>query len=66
MSGKGAMEVGALDEQLRLSKTQLGNAGYRDRLAEELFKLGVEAADLLKTNPAFPNLIVPIEISLKV
>ncbi|KAI1720017.1 noc2p family domain-containing protein [Ditylenchus destructor] len=63
--GKGSTEVVGIEEMLRLSKIQLNDAGYRHRLAEELFKVCVEAADLLKGDPAFTVLVVPIDQDLK-
>lgn len=55
-----------MKELLKLSKEMLDDAGYRQRLAEELFQLTLEAAYVIRGSIAFPQIVVPISEPLKV
>lgn len=65
-SGKGAEKLVSFEELLNLSTIKLNDAGYRDLIANELYRIMLESANVLHSNIAYSELIIPIEVKIKV
>ncbi|VDK42340.1 unnamed protein product [Anisakis simplex] len=63
--GKGTIKCLDMNCILKASTSQLEDAGFREAMLEELFKVQLEAAYLLRSSCAFSDVIYPLDGQLK-
>jgi len=62
----GKSEPKPLKELLSLKSAQLGDLDVRRKLAEEVCALIEESASLVRDHVAYPGLMVPIDVKIRV
>jgi hypothetical protein len=51
---------------IRLTKEMLDDVNYRRRVAKEIFEMMTESANIIRDDPAFFEVYIPVKITLKV
>ncbi|KHN87301.1 Nucleolar complex protein 2 -like protein [Toxocara canis] len=65
LRGKGTTKGIRMNCVLKASGSQLEDAGFRQALVEELFRVQLEAAYLLRSSCAFPDIVHPLDGQLE-
>ncbi|VDM45653.1 unnamed protein product [Toxocara canis] len=65
LRGKGTTKGIRMNCVLKASGSQLEDAGFRQALVEELFRVQLEAAYLLRSSCAFPDIVHPLDGQIK-